>query len=356
MAKKTAKKSSGSKAIINNAKASASKSYKNYYNSSAYKNAQKLQGMTINDIAKKYGFDFSQKYANQQAKVAADAQRNTYNSQQRTNDSSHTNTMSRIQDQYDSSAGQLDHNYFKQFGNQQQSLADRGLNAGIAANANLQLGMNRQNDLTNLMKQSNSDRQQEDMRYSDQNQTISDALAQVDKQQSLDAKNNYQNLLSQGYNILNGDRSAATNWANMMWGQTSDQVNNNMDFANMNLNDYYKQQDLAQQAANRAASLKAAKLAAGGGGSGGGSSVPSSAQKYVSNYANTLNNQTKGHTSYNTPLDKYAGSLGSGFKAVQNSNSPLVHKYLPNPYSVDTTSVANNPSLSAWDKYKLMGF
>lgn len=349
-----AKKTSGSKAIISKAQSSANKKYSDYYHSSAYKNAKELQGMNVNDIAKKYGLDFSHAYAAKQAKTAADAQRVVYQGQQRTNDSNHTNTLQNIQNSFDSAGNQLDTKYFNSYGQAAQDMANRGLNAGIAANANVQLGMNKQNDLADLWKQTNTQRQQENMRYTDQNANIYDNLAQVAKQQSLDTQNNYQNLLTQGLGILNNDRNSAANWANTMWGQTSDRIGNDMNFANMNLNDYYKQQDLAQQAANRAASLRAAKLASGGG--SGGGSVPSSAKSYVGSYVGALNKQSNGK-SYNTGLDSYANNMMKqpGFRSVETSKSPLVHKYFPNPYSANPTSVANNPSLSAWDKYKLMG-
>jgi hypothetical protein len=337
---------------ISGAQSKANKMTSAYKNSSAYKNAQWLQHATIQDIAKKYGFDFSQAYANKQAETAAQAQRNQYNAEQRTNNSSYANTMKGIQDAYDSSASGLDTNYFKQFGANQQDQANRGLNAGIAANQDLQLGMSKQKDLADLWKQTNTNRQQESMRYANENQTISEALAQVEKQKALDAQNNYQNLLKQGYDILNGDRTQANSWAATNWDQTQAGINNMMDLTKMNVNDIYNQQDQANQAANRAAAARNARIAAGGG-SSSGVKVPSSAQPYVTSY-----NKAKTPTgqSYNTPVDQYAQSMMKqpGFKAVQQSPSPLVHKYFPSPV-YDPTAPANNPNLSAWDKMKLLG-
>lgn len=337
--------------VIKGAESKANKMRSDYKHSKAYTNASWLQSATINDIAKKYGFDFSQAFANKQAETAAQGQRNQYNAQQRSNDSTHAVTMKQIQDAYDSSAGALDTNYFKQFVGAQQSMANRGLNSGIAAAQNLQLGMNKQKEVADLWKQKNTNSVNEDLRFANQNQTISDALAQVEKEKSVNSQKLYQDLLAQGYNILSGDRNSAANWANTQWGMTQDSIGNMMDLTKMNVNDIYDQEDRAAQAAQLAATRAAARGGSGRGRSGGGSggsnySAPKSVQPYLNSY-----NQAKGPQgpgSPNTTLDKYYQN--PVIRAVQNSPSKLVHQVFSNPLPP-----AQNPNLSAWDQMKLLG-
>jgi hypothetical protein len=359
--------------IVSSTKKNNSKLYSDYKKSKAYTDAQKAQNMTIKDIGKKYGMDFSQGYADKRAETEAQARRNQYYERVRNNDASHTTVGQTIKDNYDSAAGTLDTNYFKQFQGANQSLSNRGLNAGIAANAALQLGMNKQKEVADLWKQRNTNQQAEDMRYANENTSISEGLDQVEAEKAMNAKNYYQDLLSQGYNILNGDRNAASQWAAQNYGMVSDQVannntyagwdlNNNSDYTNMylnNLSDYtkmdvndiYDQMDRAErakaaaaEAAYRKASLRAARS-----GGGGGSSVPSSARSYVDAYNKA---KTPSGKSTNTPFDQYAQSRANnpGIKAVKNSPFKAVHAAFSNP-----VKLADDPNLTAWQKMKIMG-
>ncbi|MFL6562717.1 MAG: hypothetical protein ACJ8MO_42290, partial [Bacillus sp. (in: firmicutes)] len=239
-----------------------------YKTSSEYLAAQKLQKSNINDIAKRYGFDFSRGYANRQADTAAQAQRNVYNSQSRDNKSENKLALQRIRDAYDSSANTLDKGYFQQFLGQKQGQANRGLNAGIAANQNLQLAMNKQGEIADLWKQRNTNTQEESMRYSNTSQTISEALAQVEKEKAANAENLYQNLLSKGYDILSSDRSSANQWADSAWNRVQSQIGTTMDFSKMRVSDIYDQMDRAERAAAAAAAQAAARRASRGPGGG----------------------------------------------------------------------------------------
>jgi hypothetical protein len=366
--------------IVSSTKSKNNKLYSDYKKSKAYTDAQKAQGMTVNDVGKKYGMDFSQEYADKRAETEAQARRNQYSERSRNNDASHTTTNQRISDNYDSAAGALDTNYFKQFQNSNQSMANRGLNAGIAANAAVQLGMNRQNELGDLWKQRSTNQQEEDMRFANENSTISEGLDQVEKEKAMNAKNYYQDLQAQGYNMLQGDRQSAAAWAAQNYGMVSDQVannntyagwgmNNNNDYANMyisnnnssadrylnNLSDYtkmttndiYDQMDRAERAkaaaataAYRKASLRASRGSGGSGGGGGGSKSPASPY-----------NKAKGQAA-DTPMDQYVKARANdpGYKAVSKSPYKSVHKYFNSP-----VKLADDTHYNAWQKMKIMG-
>jgi hypothetical protein len=340
--KSTKKKASETKATkeINKTQANAAKKKKDYYNSKDYKNAQKAQNMTIDDIGKKYGFDFSKDYANRQAETAAQGQRNVYNSQKRTNDSTNKTTMQRISNNYDSSANDLDKGYFQQFLGTRQSQANRGLNAGIAANQNLQLAMNKQGEVADLWKQRNMNEQEESMRYSNQNQTISEALAQIEKEKYANAENLYQNNLARGYDILSSDRSAANQWADSAWNRTTFDINNDMDFSKMRVADIYNEQQRADAAAARAAARRSY-----GGGGGGYSSQGGPSKTVLTPAKNDYDKQVQ--RQQKTPIEKY-----------YSPPVPQRPDYLSNKYGYpfrSQPSVNNNQNLSAWEKNKMLG-
>ena len=374
--KSAAKKSNK---VVSSTKTKNNKLYSDYKKSKSYTDAQKAQNMTINDVGKKYGMDFSQGYADKRAETEAQARRNQYAERTRNNDASHTTTNQQISDNYDSAAGALDTNYFKQFQNSNQSMANRGLNAGIAANAAVQLGMNRQNDVADLWKQRNTNQQQENMRFANENTSISQGLDQVEAEKAMNAKNYYQDLLNQGYNILNGDRQAASAWAAQNYGMVSDQVSNNntyagwdlnninsnadrnlsnistyanmdlnniSDYTKMNVNDIYDQMDRAERAAARAAARSGGGGGGGRGRGGSGGSGGGGGNSPVSPY-----NKAKTQAA-DTPYDRYVKSRmnNPGVKAVRNSPSKLVHKTFKQP-----VRLAQDPTLNDWQRMKLMG-
>lgn len=359
--------------VVSSTKSKNNKLYSDYKKSKPYTDAQKAQNMTINDVGKKYGMDFSQGYADQRAANDANRQRNVYSERSRNNDASHTTTNSRIKDNYDSSASNLDTNYFKQFQNSAQSNANRGINAGIAANSALQLGMSRQRDVADLWKQRNTNQQAEDMRYANENTSISQGLDQVAQDQAMNAKNYHQSDLAQGYSMLNGDRQAASAWAAQNYGMVSDQVGNNntyagwdmnninsnadralnseSDYTKMTVNDIYDQMDRQERAQARADARAAARRSSGGGSGGssrgGGGTTTSNA--YYKQYQGA---KTPAGKSTNTPYDQYAQSRvnNPGYKAVANSPRKSVHAAFGSP-----VKLANDPNLSAWQKMKIMG-
>lgn len=353
-----------SKAISNARKSAASKTNA-YKNGKAYKNANTLQNSTIDDIAKKYGFDFSQKYANNQAETMAAGQRNIYNSQSRENESMNKMNLDRISNNYDSAAGDLDKGYFQQFLGTQQNQANRGLNAGIAANQNLQLAMNKQGEVADLWKQRNLNTQEESMRYSNTDQTIAEALAQVEKEKGMNSQKIYQDLRRQGYDILSSDRNSATSWANSEWDRTQSDINNMMDFTNMDVDnwnrsadrnisstldlskmsvaDIYNEQERADRAADRAASLRAARMSRPSSpGSPGGSYQRTVLSPAAAKQQAVIKKQKQ------TPVQKYVNTIAP-VERWRQTLSPTVGRAVAN----NSHSIANTPNLTAWDKMRM---
>jgi hypothetical protein len=207
----------------------------NYYNTQAYKNAQAMQNQSVADISKKYGFDFSQGYANNQAETAAQAQRLAQQSAARDNQSMHDLTGKRILNDYNSGAKALDQGYFQNYMNQAQNQVNRGLNGGMVADQNLRLAMNKQSEVGKLWQDRNMASMQEDARYGNTTKTINDALAQIEKEKAANAQKLYQDLLQQAYGVISSDRSYGLQLDQNQWGKYQDLFNNDMATKNYNL-------------------------------------------------------------------------------------------------------------------------
>lgn len=130
-------------------------------------NKYKTEIATIADIAKKYGFDYSREYAERQAEAIAQAQR----------DAIATN-RERAAHELDKSQTDLQHDFFGQYLQQRQQLANSGLNAGIASERNLRLDMNRQNALADILANAQLYNQELDR---DSNRIETDRIAYSDK-------------------------------------------------------------------------------------------------------------------------------------------------------------------------------
>lgn len=195
-----------------------------YLNSAAYKNQQRLINATIDDIAKKYGFDFSRDYANRQAEVIAQAERNAYNNSLRQNKSLYDQTIREIDTGIRNASNALDHEYFQQMLGQQQAQVNSGLNAGIAADQNLRLAMNKQAQLGGLYSQAENARMNELTRFGNEAMRLREALDLVEKQREINAEKIFQELREKGYNILSQDRKYANETAGLEWGRISDQI------------------------------------------------------------------------------------------------------------------------------------
>lgn len=198
--------------------------YNQYMGSQAYQNQQKMQNATIQDIANKYGFNFSRDYANQQAEAQAQAQRNAYNNSLRQNQSQYKQSLSQIDKNIRDSNQAIDHSFFQNMLQQQQNQANNGLNAGIAADQNLRLGMNAQAQLADVYGQANLARQQATRDYGLEAQRLREALDLVEQQKLADAEKYYQDALMRGYDILGQERSYAASNAANEWARIADQV------------------------------------------------------------------------------------------------------------------------------------
>lgn len=199
-----------------------------YYNTTQYKNAQAYQNQNINDLGKKYGFDFSKDYANRQAETIASGQRNAQQAAQRENQSANQLNMQRILDDYNGAASSLDKGYFQQFLGQGQNQVNRGINGGLAADQNLRLAMNKQGELADVWRTRNQSSQEESMRFSNTDQKIMEALAQIEKEKAMNGEKLYQDGLYKGYDILGQDRNYGLQLDNSVWGRYQDLFGNDM--------------------------------------------------------------------------------------------------------------------------------
>jgi hypothetical protein len=314
--------------------------YQTQYNTSQeHQNAQKWQNGTINDVASKYGFDFSQGYANQQAETAAAAQRNQYNAASRENQTANKQTVNQINSDLKQGVIGTENNFFQTYLQQRQSQANRGLNAGFQADQNLRLGMNQQAQLAGLYRDSANNKSKEMDRYNNQNQTISEALAQIEKQKAADSQKMYQDLLTQGYGMLGQERGWYNTLDQQRYGQYQDSIDN-----------WYKEQDLLmkqQEAARAEAARQAAARASQQQAAARASQAAAAAKKLqdtVNNYNVAVSKQAL------TPIEQYVQTIAPVEK-WRSTLSPTVS----NMVKANSYSPANTPYINAYDKMKMLG-
>lgn len=196
-----------------------------FYNGKAYQNYQRMIDATIDDIAKKYGFDFSREYAERQAEAEAQALRDANADAQRKNKSQNELNLAAIEAGLMNMAEALDRNYFQQMMQQQQNQVNTGLNAGIAADQDLRLQMARQADMASSYRDANLGRMQEQQRFTNEELRLIEALGTINQQAKARAEALYNDRLMMGYDILNQDRNFALGAANTEWGWANDLVN-----------------------------------------------------------------------------------------------------------------------------------
>jgi hypothetical protein len=285
-----------------------------YNNSTAAKNAAQYQNLTMDQIGKKYGFNFSRDYAKQQADTIASGQTNAQNAAKRENESMNKLNTQRILDNYRSSAKGLDKGYFEQFLGQGQNQANRGLNGGMVADQNLRLAMNKQSELGDLFRTRNQSDQEESMRFSNTNQSIMDSLAQIEKERAMNTEKMYQDGLYRGYDVLSSDRNYGMQLDNNAWGKYMDGLNYNQSL----------------------------KRSSGGGGGGSRGSYTTSTTPLSNSKSSFDSSKSKAQTN----IGKYN---------TANTPVPYNQRYLYNEYGLAPKSVANNPNISYYDKMKLLG-
>lgn len=132
---------------------------------------------TIKDLEKKYGFDYSRGYAEKQAEVLAQAQRDAI-----------ATSRERAEHETDSAKTDLEHDFFKKYLEQRQDTSNSGLNAGIASERNLRLDMNRQGELADILAN--------EQLY---NQELDRNSSTIDKEEQAYTEQLYNERLNQGF-------------------------------------------------------------------------------------------------------------------------------------------------------------
>jgi hypothetical protein len=103
----------------------------------------RTQSATVQDLSKKWGIDYSREYAARQAEAAAQAKRSGLQNQQKQIDVGVRNAQDA-----------LDRSFFQQGLQSAQAGVNNGVNAGLANEANLRLGMNRQAEMAGIFRES----------------------------------------------------------------------------------------------------------------------------------------------------------------------------------------------------------
>lgn len=140
---------------------------------------------SIADISKKYGIDYSREYAKRQAEAAAQTKKTGLQNQLGQTDTAVRNANDA-----------LDKSYFQKGLAQSQANVNGGINAGLANEANLRLGMNRQAEMSDVQLEAQQKR-------NDINQQITDA----DTAQATEEEKIYQERLQQAIALIQSDRS-----------------------------------------------------------------------------------------------------------------------------------------------------
>lgn len=313
--------------------------YKNNYNSSAERqNSLKWQNATINDVAKKYGFNFSKDYANQQAESVAQAQRNQYNAAQRTNKSANMQTMKELDSNLKDGIVGTENTFFQNYLAQRQNQANRGINSGMQADQDLRLGMNQQSVLAGLYRDTNNNRAKEMDRFNNQSLEIQEALALVEQQKLTEAEKLYQEMITRGYGMLGTERSWYNTLDQQRYGQYQDDINL-----------WYKEQD--RLAAERAAAeARRAREQAAAQQAAQQSAIQKQLQAYQAQIAKqSAPKQTPIQQYYNTPAKNAVNNLLS-----KPSTSYATTYAFTNPLNTAASTVKNNSSLSYYDKMKMI--
>lgn len=195
-----------------------------FYSSQARKNWESWLNATIDDLARKYGFDFSRGYAERQAEAEAAKARAAYQDSLRRTQSDYEQRLAQIEQGIRDAVRGLEQNFFTNMLQQQQAQANTGINAGIAADQNLRLGMSAQSALADVYGQANLDRARAARDWSLESQRLKEALDLVEQERLARAEQLYQDLLQRGYSMLQQERSAAQSAAQLEWQIIADQI------------------------------------------------------------------------------------------------------------------------------------
>lgn len=234
-----------------------------FYSSQARKNWESWLNATIDDLARKYGFDFSRGYAERQAEAEAAKARAAYQDSLRRTQSDYEQRLAQIEQGIRDAVRGLEQNFFTNMLQQQQAQANTGINAGIAADQNLRLGMSAQSALADVYGQANLDRARAARDWSLESQRLREALDLVEQERLARAEQLYQDLLQRGYSMLQQERSAAQSAAQLEWQIIADQIAQDLQRRQLEQQAQLQREAMALQ--ERLARLR------GSGGGGGGS-------------------------------------------------------------------------------------
>lgn len=158
----------------------------------------RIEGATIEDVARKYGIDYSREYAKRQAEAEAQARRDAVDSQKRQNSTSKEEMLQMIENNLKGATQSLDQNYFLQGLNQSQEQVNNGLNAGIAADQNLRLAMNRQGEMADIQRDASLGRMQEQNRFTNKELDLLAEMGLINKEALAREDSIYNERLQQG--------------------------------------------------------------------------------------------------------------------------------------------------------------
>lgn len=185
-----------------------------------------IQDATLADVAKKYGIDLSQGYANSQAAAQFKGQQdslnnslsldkadyntqlqallNSYNQQQDSinqestqNQNLNAQNLKAIADTLNSGLASTDQSYFLKGLDNAQQLENNGINAGLASDSNLRLAMNKQNAVGALDNTASQQKGAESNRYSQQVTALANALRQANADYSTQQQGAYNTYTGQ---------------------------------------------------------------------------------------------------------------------------------------------------------------
>lgn len=197
----------------------------NSYNESQQKiDANKWNNASIDDIAKKYGFDYSRDYAKQQAEAEAQALRNANLDAQRRNESNRKVGTQNIDNNLMNMAEGLDRNYFQKMLGQQQNQVESGMNAGIASDQDLRLQMNRQAEMGASYRDANLGKMKLDEDFNLNDLKYAEAMGLINQQSLAREDSLYNDRLQQGFGNLMDERSMVNQLDQQMWGRSQAEI------------------------------------------------------------------------------------------------------------------------------------
>lgn len=207
---------------------------KNFYNQQAQApldfSQLRTEQASIEDIAAKYGIDFSRDYAKRQAEAEAQAKRLAVEAQQRQNATSKQENLQSIDNSVRDASQGIDRNYFLQGLQQAQNQTNSGLNAGIAADQNLRLTMAQQAELAPIYRDAALATTQENNRFSNKELELLDQLGLINTESLAREESLFSDRLWKGMEsamqLTESERAQNNNFAQWMLSQRGQNLDN----------------------------------------------------------------------------------------------------------------------------------